>query len=230
MRTIKITSQKNKKVHGPENWDEVTVGQFQQIISSQVAGVDWKDQDWVNLFCILYNQDYNQVSGAVDSGIADSLYDCIAFVLYPNVVLEDIPLPKEINMQPVWSTDNNDTGMMTTTVVNIPKEIGGMTVGQLIQARKTLEGLKDIREGLSMVTAIFLQPLIDAGKTDHRGKPLAYETTRVFEVEAHIQKMSITKIFPIGFFLFKRLRSSGHPLTKLWNLMKTFLHSNGAKV
>jgi hypothetical protein len=195
---LKITARTNKGKHiiqVPESWQEVTTEKFIRIIK------EWDGEDWIKLFSILSDQDYDGISQSKDSKLEGTLYQAIEFVL-SNFDFEKLEVPSFL--------------MFNNRQVQIPKNIGRLSIGQSIQARKSLEGLSDIREGISMITAIYLQPLIDKENYDH---------LRAIEIEQDILKMPIIHIFPIGFFLLRELERSGIKSMDVWLQVKVMLQN-----
>lgn len=210
---LKLTCTTNKgkeKVSCPERWDEVSVDQFQRIIR------EWDGQDWLQIFSILSGLNVNDIRTSTDHKLETALYQCIQFV-FAKSELEDLPIPEEMTLRPIWLSD----APLVCDVVKIPKKIGKLTIGQAIQARKLLEGTKDIRECISSVTAIYFQPLID--KTD-------FDFLRAMEIEQVIAKMPITKIYPIGFFLVRRLNEYGRKPDYIWNRIRTWMRTRNAGI
>lgn len=200
--TCKTTKGKFKAVI-PESWDETSVEQFQRIIK------EWDGADVVKLFSILSGIEVNDIATSKDGRLETTLYQCIRFVYAP-FNLEALPIPETLWLRPIWLKDQP---LLVDHVV-IPKKIGRLTIGQAIQARKLLEEAKDLREGISMVTAIYLQPLIDKS---------SFDMLRAIELEQVILKMPITKVFPIGFFFLKTLSGYGTKHESVWSRIKNFL-------
>jgi hypothetical protein len=204
MRTITArTSTGKHEIVTPESWAETSVEQYQKIIG------EWDKTDFCQLFGILTGMDRITVSESVDTKLASALYEVIEYV-YADIDWDRLPVPETLQLRPIFAKDID--GVPVT--VNIPKGIGPLSIGQAIQSRQSLEGFKDIREGISIVTAIYLQPIIDKGP---------FDMLRVIPLEQLILKMPITKIYPIGFFLLTRLKTFGKKPASLWNLIRHFL-------
>jgi hypothetical protein len=197
-KLIAETSLGSQRIRVPENWNEVTVEQFQRLVK------EYDGTDWVKLFAILANQDYTSISQSTDAKLESVLYETIEYFLYNKIEFEKLPLPNFI--------------MFNSRQIEIPRKLGKLTIGQNIQARQSLSEMKDLKEGISIMTAIYLQPLIDKKPFDH---------LRAIEIEQDVLKMSITNIFPVGFFLLKRMKNYGNWLTKSLNLLKQILTRKG---
>lgn len=202
MLTITTRTNKGKKhvIRVPESWEEVTVEMFIRIVK------EWDGEDWIKLFSILTKQDYDGIFNSKDGNLEGKLYRVIEFVLV-KFDFEALKPPSFI--------------MFNSRQVEIPKNIGRLSIGQTIQARKSLEGIEDIREGISIVTAIYLQPLIDKSKYDH---------LRAIEVEQEVLQMSIVHVFPVGFFLLKKLNVYGNKRMPVWRQVKQIIVQEGLKL
>ena len=209
LRLIATTTKGDYKVICPENWEETSVDQFQRIVK------DWDGEDWIQLFSILSGVEANDIETSTDHKLETALYQCIQFV-FAKSELEDLPIPDEITLRPIWFSDSP----LVCDVVKIPRKIGRLTIGQAIQARKLLEETRDIREAISSVTAIYFQPLIDKAP---------FDMMRAIEIEQVILKMPITKIYPIGFFLLRRLNESGQRRNSVWHLIKNWVRLKRGK-
>lgn len=222
------TSNGKFKKHCAENFDEMSVEQYQSLINPE----NWDKEDWIKAFSILSELPVDYIATSKDGNLESKLYQCIEFLYRPyeqwgfNLIFE---VPKEgpatpttITMRPIWTHDAE-----FPTEVPLPKNLGRLPIGQSIQARRLLEELPDYRMGMSMITAIYLQPLIDVGKKDVKGNPIGFDMLRVTEIEYMINKMSITKIYPIAFFLLRKLDDSGSWLTRSLNLVKRMLTRKG---
>lgn len=209
---LKVTCQTNKGKHKlsvPDCWDEVTVDQYQRIIK------EWDGTDWIKLFSILSGLEVNDIKSSTDYRLETALYQCIQFV-FAKYELDELTLPEEITLRPLWYSKDH----LVCDVVQIPKKLGRMTIGQTMQARKLLEDTRDIREAISSVTAIYFQPLID--RTE-------FDMIRAIELEQVIAKMSITKIYPVGFFLLRRLNESGQRRGSVFSRIRHWVQRRNAR-
>lgn len=207
--TTAVTNQGKAKIYTPENWDEVSVEQYQDIIGK------WDKKDWLELFSILSGLKADAVAESKDGRLEGIFYETIAFV-YDPFDWEKIPVPKSIELRPIWQRDCP----LIPVTVDLPKKFENLSIGQAMQARQSLSDMADLREGISIITAICLQPLIDKGK---------FDMARVIEIEQVILKMSITKVFPIGFFLLRRLNRNGRKPLLIWSRILRFLHTSGTR-
>ena len=198
MRNLTGETNKGKfRINYPENWDETITEQFIRIIR------EWDGVDPIKAFSILSGMEVHDIQTSTDNKLEAALYESVRF-LYGRFELDKLPIPETLELRPLWFKD----APLVPDRVTIPKKIGRLTIGQAIQARKCLEGMEDIREGVSMVTAIYLQPLIDQ-------KP--FDMLRSIELEQIILKMPITRIYPIGVFFLQRLSVSGPRRGNVWH-------------
>jgi hypothetical protein len=187
----------------PESWNEISVEQYQRIVK------EWDGYDWIKLFSILSGLEVNDISTSTDGKLETTLYRCIQFV-FEKSELENIPMPKKLELRTIWFKDSP----LVYDSVTIPENLGRLSIGQAIQARKLLEESKDIRECISSVTAIYLQPLIDKGP---------FDMLRAIEIEQVILKMYISKIYPIGFFFLNQLSESGRKHESVWSRIRSWV-------
>jgi hypothetical protein len=220
MLTLTITTTKEKKkIYCPQRMDELSVDQLQRILR------EWDGEDWIQLFCILSGMEADAVSESKDGRLEGTLYECIEFIFLKAqwAALVDTKIPDYLELRPIWQKDCP----LIVDSIKIPKHIGRLSIGQAIQARKSLEDAKSRQlhsmwfyDNVSIITAIYLQPLIDNSK---------FDMLRAIEIEQIILKMPATKIYPIGFFLLRKLTGNGSLLTRLLNLMKNFLRMKSVK-
>lgn len=211
MLTLTTRTNKGKEtIYAPESWHEVSVDQFQRLVK------EWDNEDWVQLFSILTGKEYSGIQTSTDSKLETTLYQTVSFALDPNFDWKNLTRPKVLELRPIWAKDVP----LPIDRIEIPHSIGRMSIGQNIQARKSLEDMKDLREGISIVTAIYLQPLLDKGP---------FDMLRVTHYEYIISKMPITKIYPIGFFLLRRLMKDGNRFTRILSLWKRNLINAGRR-
>lgn len=203
-----------KKVKCPAGWHEVTTDIAQQI--AQWTG------DKIELFNILTGTNYAKVKA--DTSLGSVFFDAINFVYFPSPVA-NAPLPKVLQI---------DRGH----IIEIPKKIGALTIGQSIAVRERLEQVeariaKSIEtspnkfcftgnfmydEAISFAVAVYLQPLYDNAE---------FDLDRAKNLEQFILQMPITDIYPVGFFLLTQQLKSGSGFIralqlKLWALRQTF--------
>jgi hypothetical protein len=104
--------------------------------------------------------------------------------------------------------------------VKIPKDIGGLTIGQNILVAQVGSDAKVKEELLSLATAIFLQPLYDNCELD-------YDKALILRDKIRLEP--ITKIYPVGFFLLNPQIGFGVILRKLLSRMTMTLRGGFSK-
>jgi len=110
-------------------------------------------------------------------------------------------LTRWINEQPFpYSKEVPKFVVIDNRSIEIPKELGGLSVGQNIMLRQLVDKSKYLEECFSMAIAIYLQPLFDKA-------PFSY--SRAKEFERVIRGMKAKDMYGLGFFLSSRVMRSG---------------------
>jgi len=214
---ITLILNNREKVRCPAGWHEVTVDMAQRI--AQWSG------DKIELFNILTGTSYAKIKA--DTSLGSAFFDAINFAYFPATVANE-PLPKVLRI---------DAGH----IIEIPKKVGSLTIGQAIAVRERLEqvekrlsetpktyffktskeeiGVSYYEEAISFAVAVYLQPLYDKAE---------FDLNRAKNLEQFILKMPITLIYPIGFFLLSQHLKSGNGLIQafqamLWDLKQRFV-------
>lgn len=194
------TTEGQESIKVPVCWEEVTVAQFQRM------ALEWDGEDWIKLFSILSGKEYAGIASSKSYKLESSLYAAVRFVFEQPFNFERIPMPQFI--------------VINGKTVQIPKKIGRLSIGQAIQVRKYIESVGDDRAAISRAVAVYLQPLID-------GRDFDYE--RALEIEKAVLSLPIVKIFPVGFFLLKKLNPSGNWLQSVLRRIKLAVSTNRKK-
>lgn len=196
------TNRGKQSIHYPEWMGELTVGQLQDLVEK------WDFEDWVQGFSIVSGIEADAIAASTDGSLEGALYETIAFMLDKREweKLNELPIPEKLTIQPIWFKDCDD---LIPKQIELPKKIGKLPIGQAIQARRHLQGLTDLREGISMVTAIYLQPLLDSVPSNGKMVPGKFDMLQVIKYEYIIKKMYVQHIYPIGFFLLRKLNEPG---------------------
>jgi hypothetical protein len=143
MLTLRARTNKGSQtISCPESWHEVTVEKYQRILR------EWDNDDWVQLFSILTDLEADSIANSTDGQMEGALYQSVQFV-FTDFNWDGLKIPAKLKLQTLLAKDSP----LIIDEVRI-KNIGRMSIGQNIQARKSLEGMKDIREGLSIVTEV----------------------------------------------------------------------------
>lgn len=191
----------------PSCWQEVTVHQFQRMVT------EWNGEDWIKLFSIFSGIDSVAIAKSKDYQLESTLYASIRFVFEEPFDFEALPVPQFI--------------VINSKTLQVPKEIGRLSIGQAIQLRKAIEERKDARAAISIAAAIYLQPWYDAADVNivmrilgKEKTPAEFDYESALNLEQEILKMPIVKIFPVGFFLLRSLNGSGNWLTGIWRQLR----------
>lgn len=161
---------------------------------------EWDASDVVKLFSILTGQDYQTLFDTVNPDLERKLIDCTKFVSKQE--FKESPIPRVLKIK------ERD--------LIVPKRLGGLSIGQSIHVRQKMDSVKVSEELISYAAAIYLQPLYDRSGFNHDS---------AVELEKEILKMPITEIYPIGFFLLKRLQDSGSSfMSKVRSTFTRFIH------
>jgi hypothetical protein len=210
---ITLILNNREKVRCPAGWHEVTVDMAQKI--AQWSG------DKIELFNILTGTNYAKIKA--DTSLGSQFFDAINFAYFPSPVANS-ELPKVLRI---------DAGH----IIEIPKKVGSLSVGQSIAVRERLEQVEArinklidekpnkffftpnfiYDEAISFAVAVYLQPLYDNDD---------FDLERAKNLEQFILQMPITLIYPIGFFLLSQHLKSGNGLTRLWERIVLALNPN----
>jgi hypothetical protein len=168
-----------KKFHAINSWPECSVAKYQRIVKEQ-------PKDPVGLFSILTDQDYEFINNSTDPDIEIRMNACIDFFF------SDPEGFKGVGLQKIIKIDNK--------ILEVPSRPGALTLGQAIQLRRRIAETKFLQENIAAAAAIYLQPLYDEAP---------FDMDKALDLEKILLTMPITRIYPVGFFLLRRLTSSG---------------------
>ncbi len=173
-----------QRIRVPDCWNNCSTEIFQRIISQWDTDKEIKDRSVLKLFNLMIDLEISPNDDDLD--LEAAIWECTRFVYYEPMDFTQLEVPKFLNIG--------------GTVIPIPKDLGRMKIGQNIHVRQELMAVKDPNAAMSIITAIYLQPLYDKAPFDfHRAK----------EIEKTILQIPITQVYPIGFFLLTQLRSYG---------------------
>jgi hypothetical protein len=193
------------KVNCPVCWEEVTVLQYQRIVTELKTG-----DTAVKIFSILTNTEYSKIWEAEAEDLEAAIYQATAFVFNTPPEFKDKPRPKTLRI--------------AGAVVVIPEKVHKLTVGQNFQMRqeihKAMRESRPVESLLSVALAIYLQPIAHA--------PAKFDMDQARELEAIILDMNIFDVYPAAFFLLNQLLDFGTsgirnwlgPLTRFWTRLQ----------
>ena len=195
LRVVTEGNSKSKTIQVPIRWEETSVELFQKIAK------EW-DGDRLNLFSIITGLKIDNLQHSKDPLVHEAFEGATRFVFEQHVNWSGLPLPKTVEI--------------AGKSVEIPKNLGRLSLGQNIAIREKMDEVTESRteesikvffvdkfmydEIIAFAIATYLQPLID-------GKP--YDDERAAEIEKEILKMNILKVYAIGFFFLSRLQNFG---------------------
>jgi hypothetical protein len=175
----------------PSSWHEVTVKQFVQITTQWEPEKDIADRDYYGLLNILTANNFTSIGKAIELNV--TLINLVGWV---------IASPFQFDKQPP------KTLKFGKKLIPVPQDASEVSIGQMIHLRRDfIDQSKYLAENISIATAILLQPAIDG---------TAFNLSRAKEIAKEIDKMAITLIHPIGFFLLSHAATFGMTPTKTW--------------
>jgi len=199
MVAIRLTS--GEKIKVPNSWASCSAEIFQKIIGQWEPEKDIKDRSVLKLFNIMIGMDINPEEDDLD--LEAAIWECTRFVYLEPMDFTKLPVPNKIKL--------------LDKIIEFPKDLGRLKIGQNIHVRQELQNVKDPNEALSIVVAIYLQPMLD--KVKYGLKESLFDFHRAKEYEKEILQLPITEVYPIGFFFLRQLRNYGKGLIPSLNRM-----------
>lgn len=178
----------------PVCWEQTTTAQFLKLDK-------WDKNNTVELFNIMCGADFEGTDfgvGGDEIGKAialETMMNALGFLFSDELDFKALPLPKVLSI--------------FGKLYEVPKNLGNMSVGQAIMLRQLMDEEPNTNQLIAKAAAIYLQSVID-GKVDAK---------RIEEIEIELLQTSCTTVFPIGFFLLRRLGNYGLGLRRLWHLL-----------
>ncbi len=174
----------------PYAWEDrnLTAGRLQRIYSEWDLDKDLADRDFFKLFNILTDND-QEIDRTTENEV--TIGSAIKWV-WETPFNPEMPKILMINDKPI----------------NIPEEIGELSIGQNIHLKNEINGTKYKEEKIAIATAICLQPLYD-------NKP--FDMKRAVALANKLEEMPAYLIYPIGFFLLNRVLKNGYRTPNRWN-------------
>lgn len=179
----------------PDRWALTSTDIFQKIIPTGELDKDPRDRDPVKLFAILTGTSYEGLRDSEDYNLEAAVYALTKFVYEESRDFASLPIPLSLRV-----------GGKT---LEIPRDVGKLTIGQNAHVRRAAAGVKDAAAVMSLIVAIYLQPLFDAGARDGKMVKAPFDFDRALELEKDILLLPIVNIYPIGFFFLSRLKKFG---------------------
>jgi hypothetical protein len=185
-----------ERISFPQSWAEMSAALFLRICNEWEPEKPLLLRDRIKLFAIMCNKSYKAIARSTDHLLEATLYDCTGFVMQGEFTFSRQDIPEAIRID--------------DCLVEVPKEIGKLTIGQNLQVKQLLEtSPNDYRQILTMVVAVYLQPFYDSIVKDGETVPGEFDYQRAIEIEPLIAQLPITQVYPVGFFLLSRLANGG---------------------
>lgn len=185
-----------KKVKCPSCYEELTTGQYQRIIAEWEPEKDIADRDFYKVFGILTGANVDAIARTNENQV--SIENAVGWLATQ---------PFKFSVAPPAFV------RVSGKIIDIPKSMGDVGIGQMIHLRRRMEEAKFVDECISFAVAVAVQPIFD-------GKH--FNITRAKELEKEILKMPIYLTHPVGFFLLQKAASFGKKRT---NVLRRILNS-----
>lgn len=186
-------------------WGVLKTKHFCRIYSEwEDPKIQIEDRDYFKLFSILTDTDYKSFHGTAWNEV--TIWNCVRWVI-------EQPTGYEIAIPKVLKIDGR--------FVDIPEKPELLSIGQNVQLLSKIQKMKDLNEGISIATAIFLQPLYDN---------CPFDIKKAMALKEKIDEMPAAVIWPIGFFLLKNINKSGRHGSRIWSLIKDSLTTRLGKM
>jgi hypothetical protein len=193
MTAIKLNG---KRYVIPSGWMEVTTGQLIKLLEWE-PDKDIADRDYLKLIPIFTGAEFTSMK-------ADAWNESMLINIFGWVIFQPFEFKKQIPK----------VLAIAGKKVMIPRQIEELSIGQAIHLRRRMEQFKVIEQAIAAATAIYLQPIIDQGK---------FDISRAKALEKEIEQMPACQIYPIGFFLLRRVASYGLSSASLWSRIRSSL-------
>lgn len=181
----------------PGGYGELTTEQYQKLYTHWDIEKDPHERDYFKLLCILTDTPFREVNPTPEKEAA--VYE----------------LTRWINEEPFpYSKQVPKSIVVDDRTIEIPEDLGELSIGQNIVLRQIAEKSKYIDEALSTATAVCIQPIFDKAKFDY---------ARAKEIEKIVRKMKASVIYPVGFFLLKRVLETGSRRSSYWRRIRNNL-------
>lgn len=171
----------------PVCWEdkEATVRIYQRLVTEVKP-----DDNPVKVFSILTGTDYATIWESNREDLDAAIYQATAFVFNQ---------PQEFKSKPKAKTFR-----LGSATCLVPDKVSSLTIGQNFFMRTQIAAAvredRPLESLLSIALAVYLQPIVDAGP---------FSADRARRLEEDILEMNIYDVYPIAFFLLRRLTSSG---------------------
>lgn len=180
------------------SWAELKTRHYIKIIKEWQTDIDIAERDYLQLLNILSDGQFAKIEAGIE--LQDTLLNLVGWVVLTNPNFSKVP-PKVFEYK--------------KKIITIPEDIADLPIGQNIHLRRDyIDKSKCLEENIAIAAAIYLQPLIDEGP---------FNIKRAQEICKDFEEMPVGRIFPLGFFLLRRVMTLGDRLGKHSNQTRTSL-------
>lgn len=191
-----VTITLNGKKHAcPSCYEELKTRHYQRMISEWDMEKPIVDRDFFKLFCILTDTQFTSLHSTAENEV--TIWNAIRWTIEQHFEFRD-DMPKVLQIG--------------DKILDLPRNVGSLSIGQNIHLRQILDKSKYLEENLSIATAIYLQPYYDNTKFDF---------DRAVELEKIIAEMPAYLIKPVGFFILTNALTPGK--TRGINWLRTLI-------
>jgi len=176
----------------PTEFEELNGRIFQRIYSHWDLLKPVLERDHFKLFCILTDKPFDRMEHTPENEVA--MEELTRWVL---------------ETEPQFKIVESITIQGRT--ISIPRDIGALPVGQSLLLKAAIDRTKFLQENICFACAVYLQPLLDGSKPN-------LESIKKWESE--FEKLPITDIFSVGFFLLSHATRSSQRSPSVWRQIK----------
>ncbi len=178
-------------------WEKVKTKHYQELMEDWDQDKPMTERNYFKLFCILTGTDFKEFHATAENEV--TIWNAIQWVTEQ---------PFEFSKEPPKFLQIGEK------IIQVPEQVELLSIGQNIHLKDELYKLprftvmKDgkpeericLEAGISIATAIFLQPVYNEAKFDFK---------KALELKAIIDEMPAYLIYPIGFFLLLNALPTG---------------------
>ena len=175
--TIKTKDKGKMKVSAPAAWNEITYAQLIKIET------DWDGRDLIQLFGILINMEFEEVSELTDPELEKTLYEVCQFVFIDTPAWDTLKRPSQI----MWE------GRM----VQVPRSIRQETLAQKIMINSILKSEDTVMEAIPKAVAVYMHHVLERGSLMNQDM--------IKTVTEKLKTRNAVEVYSLGNFFLKKL-------------------------
>jgi len=176
----------------PNSFDELNGRIFQRIFSHWDLKKPLLERDYFKLFCIIADRPFVDIVRTPENEAAMEALTAWVVETQPD-------------FKPVTSISINGR------TIPIPQNIGALPIGQTILLKSAMDKTTFTEENICFACAVYLQPLLDEAKPN-------LESIKRWELE--FEKLPITEIFSVGFFLLSHVTKNSKRHLSVWQQIR----------